>query len=599
MTIAPTAEQLFAQALALHGGGQLAEAVSAYRQVLGLRPEAAAVLVNLGIALQGLNRLNEAEAALRQATIALPDLAEAQNSLGCVLGALGRPSEAEAALRRAIALKPADPEPHNNLGNLLEAVGQWEQAAACYRQAIALAPERAQPLSNLGAVLVKLHRPQEAIHACQAALRLAPNNAEAANNLGNAWLEAGQEAEAEAAFTRASGLPQAATNLAALLYDQERFAEAVALLDQTIAAHPGYAEAHNTLGNSRLALNRLEDAEAALRQAVALAPDNAQFHFNLSAALLKQGRFAEGWREYDWRRRCPGNPLGRIDYLQPHWAGEPLDGRTLLLYGEQGLGDTLQFCRYAALAAALDGRVVLQAQAPLLRLLRSLPGGVEVIGFDAPLPAFDCHLPLMSVPALLEDRASIPYLRADPAGWTGRLAALPGLKVGLAWAGDPRPYNKIAHRLDSRRSLRLEQLAPLAKLGGVSWISLQKGSPAAQTLPPGLVLHDWMDEMTDMADTAALVAALDLVVAVDTSIAHLAGALGKPVWILSRFDGCWRWLHDRDDSPSYPTARLFRQPRPGDWEAVVVRLGAALSRGDYSSPPPGGARPQRQQPGRP
>jgi hypothetical protein len=273
-------------------------------------------------------------------------------------------------------------------------------------------------------------------------------------------------------------------------------------------------------------------------------------------------------------------------FARPPWLGaEELTGKTVLLHAEQGFGDTLQFCRYAALVAARGARVVLRVTRPLAGLLATLDGGTEVISDGDSVPAFDLHCPLMSLPLAFGTTLETipPPARLLPpadhvAEWRRRLAALAGPRVGLCWAGDPRRNDPTARATDRRRSITLAHYGPLGGIAGPSFVSLQKGEAAAQTAAPpgGLLVHDWTDELDDFADTAALIEALDLVITVDTAVAHLAGTLGKPVWILSRCDGCWRWLTDRDDSPWYPSARLFRQPAPGDWDAVISRVVAAL-----------------------
>jgi len=316
-----------------------------------------------------------------------------------------------------------------------------------------------------------------------------------------------------------------------------------------VALAPDLPGAWNNLGNGLLLACRLTESEAAFRQALILAPDDAQIHFNRAAPLLKMGRFEEGWRDYEWRRRTPAALLRRRTFDPPDWPGGDPKGVTLLLSTEQGFGDALQFCRYAVWMAERGARVILRTNAPLVRLMRTLPGVAEVIAFEDELPPFDFHLPVMSLPNLHgEMPVPVPYLFAEPA-----VVDLPGKKIGLAWSGNPRPGQRSAHLLDARRSLTRAHFDALAALPEVSLVSLQK-------------------EGGDFADTAALIMALDLVVSVDTSVAHLAGALGKPVCILSRFDGCWRWLQGRDDTPWYPTARLFRQPSPGDWTAPLTDL---------------------------
>jgi hypothetical protein len=298
------------------------------------------------------------------------------------------------------------------------------------------------------------------------------------------------------------------------------------------------------------------------------------------------GRFEEGWKEFEWRWKTKQTSGGLRDFSAPLWSGEPIGDRVILLHAEQGLGDTLQFCRYVPLIAS-GARVVLEVQAPLVRLLSRLPGIMEIVARGDNLPSFDLHCPLLSLPRALGTTletipAATPYLAADPAraaNWRDRLTGLDGLRVGLVWAGGQRlaQQNIAAGR---RRSIALDTMAPLGGVSAVSFISLQKGEPAAQTTNPprGMALHDFTADLHDFEDTAALVTNLDLVISVDTAVAHLAGALGKPVWLLNRFDTDWRWLLNRDDSPWYPTLRQFRQPSPGDWNTVIHDARVALQR---------------------
>jgi hypothetical protein len=275
-------------------------------------------------------------------------------------------------------------------------------------------------------------------------------------------------------------------------------------------------------------------------------------------------------------------------FAEPLWLGQAAPaGTRLLLHAEQGLGDTIQFCRYATLAASRGLRVTLQVPRPLVRLLRTLDGVDQVIAEDEALPAFDLHCPLLSLPlALGTTLATVPaapaYLRADAAlaeGWRDRLAAFPPIRVGLVWAGKPR-HDVLSSlvAIERRRSLAAERLAPLLVVPGVRFFSLQSGGPAA---PAAFSLTDFMPEMTDFADTAALIANLDLVISVDTAAAHLAAALGKPVWLLDRFDSCWRWLTGRRDSPWYPSLRLYHQPAAGDWDSVLAEVVADLAGGPF------------------
>jgi hypothetical protein len=371
-----------------------------------------------------------------------------------------------------------------------------------------------------------------------------------------------------------------------VLNELGRPAEAEGVLRAALEAQPGSPGVLNNLGIALFAQGRLSKAEASYREALGRRPDFADAHNNLGIVLLAAGRFEEGWEEHEWRWKARHMAGGARGFSAPLWSGEVLgEGGVLLLHAEQGLGDTLQFCRYAPLAAA-RARVVLEVQAPLARLLSSLPGVSQVIARGEALPAFDAQAPLLSLPRAFGTTietvpARVPYLAADPdqaAAWGRRLAALPGLKVGLCWAGEPRAGFPELAAIDARRSISLAALAPLAKVAGVSFVSLQKGAPAAQAAdpPPPMALFDYTAELADFADTAALVENLDLVISVDTSVAHLAGAMARPVWLLNRFDTCWRWLLDRQDSPWYPTLRLFRQTTPGDWTSVIADLRQAL-----------------------
>jgi hypothetical protein len=335
-------------------------------------------------------------------------------------------------------------------------------------------------------------------------------------------------------------------------------------------------------------MRRLPEAETHARAALSLAPDHPAARVNLALALLLNGRWTEAWPEYEARWQTGELAEERRDFPQPQWSGErSIDGSVILLHAEQGLGDTLQFCRYAPLAAAGGARVVLEVQPSLVRLLSTLEGVERVLAKGDGLPAFDWHCPLMSLPrAFGTTPDTVPcaqsYLTADPelsAMWEAKLAALPGPRVGLAWAGSARAWMPHAVAIDHRRSARLADMAPLAEVAGCSFVSLQLGPPAAQlrTPPPGLVVHDFTDRLHDFAETAALVANLDLVITVDTSMVHLAGALGRPVWLLNRYDTCWRWLLERDDSPWYPSLRQFRQPGREDWSSVMRRVQAALT----------------------
>ena len=361
------------------------------------------------------------------------------------------------------------------------------------------------------------------------------------------------------------------------LRDDNRILPATALFRRAVTLMPGAAELQTNLASVLIAGGRLDEAQTACRRAIAEKPGFAIAHFYLGLTLLAKGALPAGWREYEWRLAGMEAKAAAPHLAGRWWRGEAGNGRTLLIHAEQGLGDTLQFCRYVPLAAARGWRVVLEVQAPLRRLLSGL--AEVVIAEGDPLPTHDRVCFLMSLPLIFgTDLATIPAIPAlRPTGveaWRRRLEAGGRLTVGLAWAGNPRPDSPALNAIDRRRSLAPALLAPLFRHRNIDFFSLQKGGPAA---PAEFPLVDHMAEMTDLADTAAFIGALDLVISVDSAVAHLAASLGRPVWLLDRFDACWRWLRDRDDSPWYPGLRIFRQTTAGDWPAVIERVAAALA----------------------
>jgi tetratricopeptide (TPR) repeat protein len=513
--------RLFDDALRAHRAGRLDHAARLYRRLLAADPQHWDSLHLLGVIAQQSGRPADALGFITQAIAGNGKVALYHCNRGVALAALGRFEEAAASYRAALALDPQSAEAFYNLGNALGELGRLADAAAAYREALALRPDYWQALTRLGTVLQEQRQTEAAVECFRRAIALQPNVAH---------LHA---------------------NLAGALREQGKFAESA----------------------------------SACRVALALDPDLPAAHYHLAMALLPLGEFAAGWAEYEWRWHLPELRPFRRNFPQPQWQGEPAAGRTLLLHAEQGYGDTLQFCRYALPAAAAGLRVILAVPPPLVRLLRTLPRVAEVVALGERLPAFDLHCPLLSLPlAMRTTLATIPsavaYLRADAddaAAIGARLAGLlgPGLRVGLAWAGNPRRHARMASATDRRRSIDPELLAPLFAVAGVQFVSLQKDGPAA---PAHLPLLDLMPQMQDFADTAALIANLDLVIAVDTAVVHLAAALGKPVWLLDRHDPCWRWLLGRRDSPWYPTLRIYRQPSPGDWARVLAEAAQDLRR---------------------
>jgi tetratricopeptide (TPR) repeat protein len=602
---------------ALRDLGRNDEALSAYDAAIALKPDLAEAHFNRGTVLQALNRFDQAIASYDKVIALKPDdSAAAWGNRGNALLSLERYAAALANYDRAIASRPASAELHYNRGNALRNLNRHEEALASYDQAIALRPNYAEAYINRGNALADLgrheeavasrekaveaytnrgnaardqHRPEVALRDYAAAIALRPDRAALHSNRGNALTDLKRYDEAVASYDTALALrpdfAEAHFNRGRALWDLERHEEAIICCDQALASRPDFAEAHFNRGRALWDLARIEEAMASYARAIALHPDYAAAHWNQSMCRLALGDYATGWEQYEWRWK---SVMARNDRERSwlRWTGDfPIEGKTILVRAEQGYGDSLQFCRYVPLLAA-RATVVLEVSAPLRRLLAGLAGAPRVVLAGDALPRFDAWIPMLSLPHAFRSTletipASIPYLYADPersAVWRRRLAALPGRKVGLVWAGSSRPDNLGANAIDRRRSMPLRHFAPLAAIPGICLISLQKGEPAAQarTPPAGMILHDWTDELADFADTAALVDNLDLVISVDTSVAHLAGALGKPVWVLNRFDQCWRWLRDRDDSPWYPSARLFRQRTPGDWAGVIDDVAAAL-----------------------
>jgi tetratricopeptide (TPR) repeat protein len=432
--------------------------------------------------------------------------------------------------------------------------GDAGAAEAAYRAQLAVAPDDAEILSNLGAALNAAGRNAEAEQACRAALGVRP------------------------------GYWAALANLAVALHGQHRQTEAAGVYVAALNAHAGNAQAWTNAGVCWRELGDLRAALVAGRAALKLAPDDPDLRCNLAITLLTAGELAEGFAEFEWRWRCARmRPHG---YGAPQWRGEAARGRTILVHAEGGFGDTLQFVRYARLLARDGALPVVLAQRPLRRLLtRGLGGAARVIAEGDAVPPHDLQCPMLSLPhgfgtTLSTVPAEVPYLTADPAlaaRAKARLGHLPGVKVGLVWSGSPLFGQPELRAMNERRSMRLSDLATLFEIAGVSLVSLQyERDPARETAALSGRLFDPMGDVADFDDTAALLCAVDLLISVDTAVAHLAGALGRPVWVLSRHDACWRWLGDRSDSPWYPTLRHYRQAKPGDWGGVVAQVAADL-----------------------
>jgi Flp pilus assembly protein TadD len=578
-----TNQQDFQQALMHHQAGRLAQAEQLYRKVLSQQPQHVDALHNLALLAHQLGR-NDAAIELIQRAIALkPTAAEFYCNLGDALGDAGRSNEAVAAYRQAIALRPNHAETYVNLGIILRAAGQLDEAIAAYRQAISLKVNFAEAYTNLGNALREKGRLDEAAAAHRRAVDLRPDLPEAHFNLAIVLRDQHQIHQAITAFRRALALRpdyiHALTNLANELRNTGELDESIAAYNRLLAIRPNRAETHSNLGLALEDAGRLDEAIAEYRRGIALKPDLAGAHSNLGMALLLRGDWQQGWPEYEWRLQISDASQDKPG--APRWDGRELNGRTILLFAEQGLGDTIHFIRYLPRVAQFGGRVLVEAPEPLIRLLRQLPGAEQWIPKGQPLPRFDVQCPLMSLPGIFGTTPStIPplndLLRPDPElaeAWRRRMRQKPpGLNVGLAWAGSTK------HKNDRNRSIPLSLLAPLAA-PGVQFYSLQKGDAAAQATQASgqMSITDWTQELHDFADTAALIDHLDLIISVDTAVAHLSAAMGKPTWLLLPFVPDWRWLRDREDTPWYPSMRLFRQTKIGDWPGVIQRAAGALA----------------------
>jgi Tfp pilus assembly protein PilF len=455
---------------------------------------------------------------------------------------------AERVSRQVLEVHPSAARVWYLLGTISHVQGQLGEAVAHYERALGLEPHFVEVLNNLAVTLLSLRKVDESAAYLRRALQFQPDYADAHSNLGNALQADGKLDEAEACYRHALQLK------------------------------PDNPNTHHDLGNALRASGRLAEAMACYDQALRLKPDFAQVHLSRSLLRLQMGDFEQGWSEYEWRFQCTEYAIPR--FRQPLWDGSRLDDQTILLYADHGLGDTLQFIRYARVVQERGGRVLVACRQPLARILASCPGVARVIPEGAILPEFQVYAPMMSLPRMLGTTlanvpARVPYLAADPAlvtRWHAELRQSGGFKVGIAWQGNAQ-YCKDRHR-----SFRLDQFEPLSRLDGVRLVSLQKGLGTEQIgeVADRFSVIDLGSRFDDFMDCAAVLSNLDLVITPDTSVAHLAGALGVPVWVALPFAPDWRWLLDREDSPWYPTMRLFRQRDWGDWNEVFQRMSRDL-----------------------
>lgn len=588
----------------------------------------------LGIAHQRAGRLDEAAQIYQKLHAAEPRNADVNFLLGTLCCDLGLFEPACRFFEEAIDIAPSAAEPRrllpmaiNGLADQKATAGELHEAQRLFERALALVPRDAAGLRGLGRLALLRADPAAAQDWLNASLESQADHAETLNWLGLAQLQLRSFAAAEASLGHAlklkPDLNQARNNLGLALHAQGRLRDAQACFEQALAQDPGYSNARINLANSLrilreharaqheleavlqaqpdciAALNNLgavfqdigqpQRALENLTRALELSPDSPQSRWNVALTQLLLGDYANGWRNFESRwTGCDTLRNAQRLPAERQWRGESLAGARMLLWAEQGFGDTLQFIRFAQDVAARGAVVSAMVQPELVRLLQSAAGVSTVLAQGAQLPPYDVHCPLMSLPyhlGVTADAASLhgaaAYLRAAPdavLAWQQRIGAGAGLKVGLVWAGNSREHDAQHAAIDARRSITLDLMAPLLATRGCRFFSLQKGAAAKELQKSAQHMRDFSAEWSDFADTAALLANLDLVISVDTAAAHLAGAMGKPIWLLNRFDSCWRWLLDRDDSPWYSRLRQFRQPASGEWQPVIAAVAAALGR---------------------
>jgi tetratricopeptide (TPR) repeat protein len=555
-----TTDEALALAAQYRERGALQPAEQLCRQVLQVEPQHPEAIYHLGMIAYQIGKAKVAEQYLGQAATLQPANPTYHCHLGMAYRAQGRFADAIACYEKALDLKPDYAEAHNNLGNAYRGQGRLPESIACYEQAVRFQPEFAGTHNNLSVAYQAAGRYEEAVRCGQEALRLQPGFVVAYINLG--------------AALDALGKPE----------------EALESYRQAIALQPRFAEAYYNMAAVLQAMAKPEEALACFDKALLLQPNYAPAHLARASGRLLTGNFKEGWPEYEWRRRIPQFAVPPLPTPQPAWDGSSLVDRRILVRAEQGTGDTMQFVRYAPLLKKLGGHVIVEAQTHLISLLRTCPGIDHLVGRGEPLPEFDVHTWLLSLPGLLGTDlsnlpADVPYLWADSVlvdSWRKELSAFAGYKVGILWQGNP------GHRMDHLRSVPLTAFAPLAQVEGVHLFSLQKqyGTEQLAALGDRFRVTDLGGrfDASSFADAAAAIMNLDLVVTVDTAVAHLAGALGAPAWVLLPISPDWRWLLQREDSPWYPTMRLFRQDRPRDWPSVIQRVAVEIRRRAMGQP---------------
>jgi tetratricopeptide (TPR) repeat protein len=588
-----TAEATLAQALALHQNGRPDQAIALYERAIALQPNLAMAYRNRGLALMQLGKSEAALASFEAALRFTPHDFLALNSVGVILLGLGRLPQALATFDRTLALQPNDPTTTHNRGLTLMSLARYEEARGSFERTLQLAPASVQTWVWRGRCCLELGNAAEALASLQQAKSLAPQDFSVHFQLGMTLARLNRKEEAVAAFDAALACnarsAEAFNNRGAVLVRLFRPAQALSDFQRALDLNPGYVDAHTNFGIALKGLGHYSVALAAFNQALTLRPGDPEATWSKAVVLLALGEWAEGWPLYESRlHREPVRSLQR-EFNRPRWTGqESLAGRSLLVHAEQGLGDTLQFARYIRPLEALGARVTFEVQPVLIQLLRSLPMQGTLLARGDPLPDTDFHIPLLSLPLALGTRLNtipggVPYVSVDPEAtrmWSERLSALPGRKIGINWHGNTQAEQLSALQA---RSFALAAVEPLTRVPGITIVSLQKGAGAEQRAR--VAFADRIVQITDPAymgatelatETAAILKCLDLVITADTALAHLAGALGTPIWLVVQSVADWRWLVDRTDTPWYPSMRVWRQHSAGDWLQVFERIAREL-----------------------
>jgi tetratricopeptide (TPR) repeat protein len=530
-------------------------AIERYEQALAINPKNADVLNNLGLALHGSGRQEDAIERYEQALVINPDYAEVFNNLGNALRELDKQQEAINHYEKALILNRDFAEAYNNLGLVIQDLDRQEESTKHFKKAIVIKPDYAEAHNNLGNALKEINQQEEAIKHYKQALIIRPDYVETRTNLGLMYHEMGE------------------------------LEEAIKQYEQALIIRPDYAEAHYQLGNTLQELARLEEAIKHYQLAISIKPDYAEAHYNMGLTYLLKGALREGWRNYEWRYKTKKFKHYKRVIDKPKWNGTSLKNRTILIHAEQGLGDTIQFIRYAPIVANTGGNVIVECHPGIIHLFESYKNSVTFIGKGEPLPDFDVHCSLLSLPGILNTTidtipSEINYIHTDKrlaSSWKEKLSNSNKFKIGIFWQGNKN------HNRDKFRSIPLKNFESLLSFSEIDFINLQKGEGHEQVIEYGFsnLITDYTAEMDNeerFSDTAALMQSLDLVIGTDTAIIHLAGAMGIPTWLLLPFHPDWRWMLKIEDTPWYPTMRLFRQEEIGNWHTVVKKIERELEK---------------------